>query len=188
MVQQLENYQQQFEQIKEDAKELISGLNSYGFHWHPSPRAWSIAENLDHLVVIGNLLLPRIDEAIRTAKEQNLRGEGPFRFGVRGALFVRSMEPPVRWKVRTQSVYVPSTARKTDDVQREFFELQDRLIERVRSADGLDLSKMMIRSPAYQWLQFNAAVWFASTAAHERRHLWQARKVRTRPLFPANRP
>lgn len=187
MVQQLEDYQQQFERIKEDTKELISGLNSYGFHWHPSPRTWSIAENLDHLVVLGTLLLPRIDEAVRNARDQDLRSEGPFRLGVRGALFVRSMEPPVRWKIRTQAAYVPPAARKTEDVQREFFELQDRFIERVRSTAGLDLSKMMIRSPAHHWLQFNAAVWFASTAAHERRHLWQARKVRTSPLFPSNR-
>ena len=56
MVPQLEDYQQQFEGIKEDAEKLISGLNSYGFHWHPSPRTWSIAENLDHLVVLGTLL------------------------------------------------------------------------------------------------------------------------------------
>ncbi len=186
MTQQLEDFQHQFGRIKQDAEQLIAGLNPYGFNWHPSPGSWSIAECLDHLIVVANLLLPRIDEAIRNAKEKNLRGAGPFHFGLRGTLFVRAQEPPARWKVRTSPQYLPSTARATEDVQREFMELQDRFIERVASADGLDLARMMIRSPAYAWLQLNTAVWFASTAAHDRRHLWQARRIKESRWFPSS--
>jgi hypothetical protein len=186
MESQLEDFRQQFERIKQEAEALISGLNPYGFNWHPAPGDWSIAECLDHLIVVGNLLLPRIDEAIRNARDKNLQGTGPFRYGVRGTLFIRAQEPPVRRRVRTFPEYVPPTARLTEAVQREFLELQDRLIERVKASDGLDLSRMMIRSPAVSWLKFNAAVWFASTAAHERRHLWQARRVKESSWFPAS--
>ena len=186
MTPQLEDYQQQFEHIKKDAEDLITGLNPYGFNWHPAPGDWSIAECFDHLIVVGNLLIPRIDEAIRTARERNLAAAGPFRYGVRGSLFIRAQEPPVKRKIRTFPEYVPPTARLTEDVQREFMELQDRLIERVKSADGLDLSKMLIRSPAVTWLKFNTAVWFASTAAHERRHLWQARRIQESSYFPSS--
>ncbi len=186
MTQQLEEYQQQFDNIKKDAENLIAGLNSYGFNWHPAPGSWSIAECLDHLIVAGNLLVPRIDEAIRSAREKNLVSAGPFRYGVRGTLFIKAQEPPVRRKVRTFPEYTPPTARLTENVQREFMELQDRLMERVKSADGLDLSQMMINSPAVSWLKFNAAVWFAATAAHERRHLWQARRIKESSYFPSS--
>ncbi|RPH35406.1 DinB family protein [bacterium] len=186
MTPQLEDYQHQFERIKQDAEELIAGLNPYGFNWHPAPGSWSIAECLDHLIVAGNLLLPGIDEAIRNAQAKNLRDEGPFRYGVRGTLFIRAQEPPVKRRIRTSPQYVPSTARLTEDVQREFRELQDRLIERVKAADGLNLSKMLIPSPAISWLRFNAAVWFAATAAHERRHLWQARRTKESSWFPSS--
>src|SRR5512140_3103439 len=186
MTPQIEDYQKQFEGVKKVAEELIAGLNPYGFNWHPAPGSWSIAECLDHLIVVGNLLIPKLDEAIRAAREQNHAGVGPFRYGVRGTLFIRAQEPPVRRKIRTFPGYVPPTARLTEVVQREFMELQDRLIERARSADGLDLSKMLIRSPAVSWLKFNAAVWFAATAAHERRHLWQARRIRESRWFPSS--
>ena len=186
MTPQLEDYQQQFERIQKGAEELIVGLSPYGFNWHHTPGAWSIAECLDHLIVVGNLLIPRIDEAIRAAREQNLLGAGPFRYGVRGLLFIRAQEPPVRRRIRTFPDYVPPTTRVTEDIQREFMALQDRLIERVKSADGLDLSKMLIRSPAVSWLRFNTAVWFAATAAHERRHLWQARRIKESNLFPSS--
>lgn len=186
MTSQLEDFQRQFERIKKDAEELIAGLNPYGFNWHPAPGSWSIAECLDHLIVAGNLLIPRLDEAIRSAREQNLQSTGPFHFGLRGTFFIRTQEPPVRLKIRTFPEYVPPTARLTEVVQREFMELQDRLIERVRSADGLDLNKILIRSPAVTWLRFNTAVWFAATAAHERRHLWQARRIKESRWFPGS--
>jgi len=186
MTPQLEEYQQQFESIKKDGEGLITGLSPYAFNWHSAPGNWSIAECLDHLIVVGNLLIPRIDEAIRDARGKNLQGAGPFRYGIRGKLFVRAQEPPVRRKVRTFPEYVPPTARLTENIQREFMELQDRLIERVKAADGLDLSQMLIRSPAVSWLKFNTAVWFASTAAHERRHLWQARRIRESSYFPTS--
>jgi hypothetical protein len=186
MTPQLEEYQQQFARLKKEAEELIAGLNPYGFNWHPAPGDWSIAECLDHLIVVGNLLIPAMDEAIRTAREQNLVGAGPFPYGIRGKLFIRAQEPPVKRKTRTFPGYVPPTARRTEDVQREFMELQDRLIERVKAADGQDLSKMLIRSPAVSWLKFNAAVWFAATAAHERRHLWQARRIKESSWFPSS--
>jgi hypothetical protein len=188
MASQLEDFQRQFERIKKDAEELIAGLNPYGFNWHPASGSWSIAECLDRPIVAGNLLIPRLDEAIRSAREQNLQSTGPFHFGVKGTLFIRAQEPPVRRKIRTFPEYVPPAARLTEVVQREFIELQDRLIERVRFADGLDLSKMPIRSPVVTWLRFNIAVWIAATAAHERRHLWQARRIRESQWFPVSEP
>lgn len=186
MTPQLEEYQQQFERIRKDAEDLIAGLNPYGFNWHPAPGSWSIAECLDHLIAAGNLLTPKIDEAIRDAQEKNLNASGPFAYGLRGKLFIRMQEPPPRWKTRTLPGYVPPTARLTEVVQREFLELQDRLIERVNAADGLDLEKMIITSPVVSWVKFNAAVWFAATAAHERRHLWQARRIRESRWFPSS--
>jgi hypothetical protein len=185
MTPQLEEYQQHFEKIKKDAEELIAGLTPYGFNWHSAPGQWSIAECLDHLIVAGNLLIPRIDDAIRTAREQNLEGADPAPYVFQGMVFIRTQEPPARIKTRTFDAYVPPTARLTEVVQREFMELQDRLIELVKSADGLDLSKMIVRSPVVTWLKFNAAVWFAATAAHERRHLWQARRIRDSRWFPS---
>jgi hypothetical protein len=60
----------------------------------------------------------------------------------------------------------------------EFNEWQDRIGERIRSMDGVDLRRARIRSPAARWITYSVGASLAMTLAHERRHLWQARRVR----------
>lgn len=67
----------------------------------------------------------------------------------------------------------------------DFFELQERWIELAARADGLDLAAVKIRSPIAPVLRFSLGQCFAINAAHERRHVWQARRVREAPGFPS---
>lgn len=52
--------------------------------------------------------------------------------------------------------------------------MQSDLIGRIERADGLDLAAVRKRMHRPVWLTLGQ--WFAFTAAHERRHLWQARQ------------
>ena len=47
-----------------------------------------------------------------------------------------------------------------------------------------DLSKARVQSPASRWIRLDLGAGFALMAAHERRHLWQARRLTERPDFP----
>jgi hypothetical protein len=175
---QLEDYLRQIEAIKQDSQNLVAGLSNKQFNWHPAPGSWSIAECLDHLIVVGSLLLARIDEGIEQARTKQLFSEEPFSYGLLGKRFVSSQEPPVKKKVKTFKQYVPPPDRSLDKVVPEFMALQNEFEERIRAADGLNLSRIKISSPVSKLIRFNLAVWFAATAAHERRHLWQAQQVK----------
>jgi hypothetical protein len=54
---------------------------------------------------------------------------------------------------------------------------QVQYIDRLRQANGLDLARAYVSSPAAAWLRFSLGSGFDLMAAHERRHLWQARNV-----------
>jgi hypothetical protein len=54
---------------------------------------------------------------------------------------------------------------------------QVQYIDRLRQASGLDLARARVSSPAARWLTMSLGSGFALMAAHERRHLWQARRV-----------
>jgi hypothetical protein len=181
---QLQGFIREFESIKGDAKNLIDGLNERQFNWHPSPGGWSIAECLDHLNVAGSQLLPPIDAAIERARNRELFSQGPFTYGLLGNRFIRSQEPPVKRKMKTFKQYIPPRDRSRPEVESEFLDLQDQIIDRIRAANGLDLSRIKIGSPVNRLIRFNLAAWFAATAAHERRHLWQGRKIREHRDFP----
>ena len=61
---------------------------------------------------------------------------------------------------------------------------RDRLLELLRRADGVDISRAKVTSPLSKLLKLRIGAAFAILAAHGRRHLWQARQVRRQAGFP----
>jgi hypothetical protein len=59
----------------------------------------------------------------------------------------------------------------------EFSQLRRQLGECIEQANGLDLRKNKMPLPTIQKLKFSLGEIFAILLAHERRHLWQARRV-----------
>jgi hypothetical protein len=65
-----------------------------------------------------------------------------------------------------------------------FAAAQRRYLQSVSAASGLRLSKIKVNSPASPLIKLTLEEAIALMAAHERRHLWQARQVRNHPDFP----
>ena len=65
----------------------------------------------------------------------------------------------------------------------EFTRLQERLIALVQDSNGLDLARPKVPSPAQKVLKLDLGQWFALTAGHKERHLWQANRVREAGAF-----
>jgi len=174
----------QLDEIDADASNLLNRLTEDQFHWSPDSARWSIAQCLLHLVIIGDKYLPLLDEAIERARAEDLVSRGPFRYGFIERWLVRSTEPPPRIRLRT-----PVSARPPDDqplaaVVTSFLTLQDELRKRIHAANGVHLARAKVTSPFIQALKMGLGSCFAFLAAHERRHLWQAWRVRRDPGFP----
>ena len=64
-----------------------------------------------------------------------------------------------------------------DDAVREFLTLQDRYMETLQLASGVDLARTKVASPAMSLLKLSLGQWLNSMEGHQRRHLWQAREA-----------
>lgn len=178
----LQAYERQFEAIAAEAQSLAAGLTDAQFNWRPAPNSWSVAECLGHLNITTEGALKVIDKLVAELRSKGLRSQGPFRHGWQGRLFIWMTEPPYRLKVPTFKHMVPPPDRPVREVLPVFLGLQSALLERLARADGLDLTAVHARNPAK--VKLDLGQWFGFVAAHERRHLWQARNVRTNPRFP----
>jgi hypothetical protein len=184
----LEALRTEFDSVEADANALFAALSDTQFYWSPSPDAWSTAQCIEHLNVTARVYLPALDDSIATAKKWGVYGTGPFKYGWLGPWFVRQMEPPPRRRFKAPAVFRPSpqTAppRKRTDIEAAFRGYQVQFVDRLRQAQGVDLGKARVPSPAAKWLRFPLGSAFALMAAHERRHLWQARQLQIRPDWP----
>lgn len=172
------------DEIDTDAADLLAGLSENQFHWSPVSSRWSIAQCLSHLVIVGGIYLPLLDEAIRVGRDENATGRGPFRYGFVERWFVHSTEPPPSLRLRTPESARPPDDQPLDQVAADFQAMQGALRERILGAKGLDLARVRLDSPFSRSLRMGLGTTFQFLAAHERRHLWQARQVRKDENFP----
>lgn len=184
-VHELEEFQKQFEAIGQQAKTLTLGLSEAQFNWRPNTEAWSIEECLAHLIIVGHTEVRLLEKAIQDGRARGLTGSGPFRYGWIERTILRQTEPPVRRRFSSPRRFRPVHGQPVTAVLPTFVHLQSQFAQLARQADGLDLARVKVATPMTRLMKFSLGATLAQTAAHERRHLDQARRVRENPGFPA---
>jgi hypothetical protein len=180
----IDDFRRQFDRLADEADALVGALDDVQFTWQPAPGAWSVARCIDHLNVTARLYLPLLDEGIADAIRQGLYNEGPFTYWWIARMLVKAQEPPVRFRMKAPAAFHPPPARTRHEIMAAFRAYQVQYIDRLRQANGLDLARARVRSAAASWVVMPLGSGFAMMTAHQRRHLWQARRVTDAPGFP----
>ncbi|MGH7539012.1 MAG: DinB family protein [Gemmatimonadales bacterium] len=176
----------QFEATNREAADLAAGLVDAQINWRPGPGRWSVGQCLMHLATSTDKALPAIDRAIAQARERGWRAAGPYRYGWFTRWMTGSMEPPPKRRMKTFGIFEPpAESLRHDEVLRALRESRDRLLDRVRQAGELDLKRPVVVSPVTRLFRLPLGGYFPFLAAHDRRHLWQARQVREASGFGA---
>ena len=178
----LQDYERQFAAINQDAEALLRDLSERQLEWREDVTRWSISDCMNHLVVGGNESLSNIRIAIVDARARGMFSAGPFRHPVMGKLLILLMDAPARVRFKAPKAYRPAKEQSVSDILAAFWVLQNNLIGAVREANGVDLARVKVANPVSDWFRMTLGQEFALTAAHERRHLWQAWRVRQKLL------
>jgi hypothetical protein len=188
LIPELAEYQRHFRANRGEAQRLCRDLGTPQFNWRPAVDRWSIGECLMHLNVSARVFSAAIEAAIDRGRAHGQVAAGPFRYGPFTRWLNRSLEPPIRIRYRSPRLFYPPSGIEyevaaTLDV---FTAAERRWEDCLSRANGLDLARVKVPSPALPMLRFSLGAVFAGQATHERRHLWQAQQVRAEPGFPTN--
>jgi hypothetical protein len=96
--------------------------------------------------------------------------------------FVGIMEPPPRFRVKTRQIVQPPSTGSRAGAIADFIAAHDLVRSFVGESIGYDL-RAKFKSP-FGPLRLRIGSGLLVLAAHDRRHLWQARQVTTGPGFP----
>ncbi len=175
----LEERQREFAAAKTELRDLVAGLADESFNRRADEKRWSVAECVDHLIVIGEKLVPKMEEAVAFARRKGWHAAGHFRYSRFSDWFTRQMgdeqlPPGGRFKAPRTYAPPPGRARTVAQALDDFAKLQDRFIAVAQSADGLDLARIKVTSPVTRLLRISLGQWLRGLSGHQRRHLWQA--------------
>lgn len=161
-----------------DARELVAGLSGALGTWRRAPGSWSVAECLDHLAVGNRVYLAAMEPAAAKARAAGRLRRRPAVPGLVGGWFVKSLEPPVTSrKLRAPRKIVPRASPPLGDAAAAFFASHAQVQQFLGAYADIDLAGVRFPNPFITGLRFSLATGLHVLAAHERRHLWQARNV-----------
>jgi len=186
---QISQWQEALVQLDHEVRREFEPLSEKQFAWRPAPGSWSIGECLEHLGLTTSLLLTKLKPALVEARQDGRVGSPPFRFGLVGGWFVKSMQPVQPGKRRgmpSPANFRPQGSVPKAQVLARFKDARADFGATLESAQGLALDRIRAASSAKGggWLKLNAAAWFAGTVAHLQRHVAQAKRVKQAPGFP----
>ncbi len=174
----------QAKMIRQEAEGLVVGMTSEQLNWSPGREQWSLSQCLAHLNATNRKMIEAIDESIRRGRQANMVSDGPFAYGFLSRMFHRMMEPPVKRKFKAPAAFVAAPGGNWEQIQADWKATHERVEELIQQANGLDLVRIKTTSPASRWIKYPLGIAFWIQAAHDKRHLWQARRVANDAAFP----
>ncbi len=141
----------------------------------PPSGKWSPVEHVDHLIKVNQDYLRALDQALGRGRAAGKTGTGPFKGSVVGRFFARSMEPPVRRRMKTMRAMLPDSDLPVEPTLAVFLDHQASIRELLVAAEGLDLDAIRMSSPFVKMVRAPVFSWFSVVLAHNRRHIWLIR-------------
>jgi hypothetical protein len=170
----------QLDAAERDARALVAGLTEEQAAWRAEPGSWSVAECLDHLATGNGVYLRAMQEPAIRARQRGRWRRGPATPGLVGRWFVSALEPPVtpRFKMKAPRIIRPRRAPTLVDAFDGFVASHEAVRAFLRASADLDLASVRFPNPFIRGVRFSLATGLHVITAHERRHLWQAWRVR----------
>jgi hypothetical protein len=176
----IEALEESFNAAERDARALVTGLSEELGAWRAEPGSWSVAECLDHLAIANRVYLRAMQPAAERAVAEGRLRRRPAQPGLIGGWFIRTLEPPVkpRFRQKAPQKIRPRLSPTLHDAIEQFLASQNEVRTFLRKYVDIDLAAVRFANPFIRGVRFSLATGLHVTAAHERRHLWQAWRVR----------
>lgn len=166
------------EKAETDARQLVESLTDTQLNWQATAgKTWSIAQCLDHLAKTNTFYTEAMRCAVRKTPPVKRTRLGPIRPGWLERQFIKSMDAPARKKFSAPKKVIPAEFRTGAEVLAAFCVSHQQMRSLIAECGDVDLNRVRFKSPFFWVARFTVGTGFLLMAAHERRHLWQAKQV-----------
>ena len=179
----MEHWINDIDEVTRQVQQEFGALPNEALNWQPGKKEWSIAQVLDHIMLINESYFEVMTD-LRTGKLKL-----PFfhRFGVIsrffGALLGKAVEPDRKHKLKTFRIWKPEKAAYSPEIIEAFIKHQEKLKLYILKLEEHVEKGSMAHSPVNRNIVLRADTMIDILVSHEKRHLNQAREV----LFSINR-
>jgi len=177
---QLEEIKVQLDAASHKACFIVNSVSFEQLKQRPQPDKWSIAECLVHLNLSSQAEINVLNDSYEQTHKNQAYLKKQFKMDLLGGFLKWMLEPPPMFlsRIKTTKEFQPLNVEPLNEVLPAFLALQEQLKASVDAVNGLPLDEIKVISPFNRRVKYNLLSFFNILLAHERRHLWQAEKVK----------
>ena len=171
------NWEKEIDEITNKFVQEFKDLNADELNWKPNSETWSIAQNIDHLIVLNKTYFPILENL------KNGKNELPFisKFGFISSFFgkfiLKAVSPDNKSKTTTFPIWEPEKSEISEKIISEFQNHQTELKKYIENSGDYIKNKTMISSPANKNITYKLETAFDIIVTHEKRHFKQAKEL-----------
>ena len=178
-----EKWMPQIDEITNNFKKTFGSLSLEQLNWKPNSTTWSIAQNIDHLIVINSTYYPMIEEVRNGTYKLPFLGKFNFMVSFMGRTILKSVQPDRKKRMKTFPLWEPAKTDFKDNILATFENHQTELKKLIAASEDLLQKGTVISSPANRNIVYTLETAFDIIITHERRHYEQAMEIKK--LLPA---
>ncbi len=170
--------------IARDVQSTFGELNAEQLNWKPNPDAWSIAQCLDHLIVINGPMVLPFDQVVSGTKQTRFLERLSFWSGIWGRFMVKMLAPESSKKLKAPPTAVPSSSKIDPTIVDRFVSHQQELKRKFKAVENRGPETVIMTSPFAGFITYSLLDAARIVIVHERRHFDQAKRVMAAEGFP----
>lgn len=173
----IENWNKRIDHVTREVQSTFGALSEAHLNHKPDTKTWSVAENLEHLILVNESYYPLIDSVRKGELSLGWSSKLGFLRNMFAKMILGSVEPTRKRKMKTFPIWTPAATSTTPQAVIRFVEHQKQLQAFISSCNDLLEKDQVICSPANQNISYTLAQAFEIIVTHEERHLNQAQEV-----------
>ena len=173
----MKNWDEQIESTTQNFMDIFYGLDIEQLNWKPNSQTWSIAQNIDHLIVINKSYFPIIESIRKGTYKTPIFSKLGFVVSFFGRTVLKAVQPDRRKKMSTFPIWEPSKMKIPNGILDRSKEHQSDLKKIIENSKDLVEKGRIISSPANKNIIYKLEIAFEIIVTHEKRHFEQSKEV-----------
>ncbi|MEM6699907.1 MAG: DinB family protein [Bacteroidota bacterium] len=173
----MNHWNQQLDQNTAQFVAHFENLSAEELNWKLNPNTWSIAQNIDHLIITNSTYFPVLAALKSGTYQTPFVGKFGFLTSLMGKMVLNASGADRRKKIKTFPIWEPSQGELSGDIVAQFTKHQEKLKQEIETSTHLAASGIVIASPANKNIAYKLSTAFDVIVVHEQRHLEQAKEV-----------
>jgi hypothetical protein len=173
----MKNWTSTLDDITRQTLTEFGSLTSKQLNWKPNSNTWSIAQNLDHLVIVNETYYPVLASLKAGTHKTPFIAKFGFMVSFLGKIVLNAVQPDRKKRMKTFPIWEPNTSNVIDDILSRFQNHQNELVQKIEAAKELVEKGVVISSPANKNIVYKLETAFDIIVSHEQRHFEQAKEI-----------